>query len=256
LALAAGVSGGGGGGRWEKRLGRVAAQGAWGGEVGLGGASSRRAGAGAGGPTLPCLSGSACFCRSLLSTSVASKPALSHSCRGMTSSALANALMKSCDLPGMDLWRGGGEGQGGDVRLQLAAGSHRSACSSSPPAAMRALSSTARMLWLPAAPSCALLAGSEGAAGSHNMRAVLLRARIAAGGELLQAGKPAGPPCPLAEPSQNTTTTSLPTPTSAPAPAPLPPSPPPPLPLTLHSPAAPCSAPCQWRRRPAPPTRA
>eukprot|EP00879_Flechtneria_rotunda_P033355 GHRR01036935.1.p1 GENE.GHRR01036935.1~~GHRR01036935.1.p1 ORF type:complete len:153 (-),score=28.89 GHRR01036935.1:456-914(-) len=38
---------------------------------------------------LPEPSGSACFCRSLLSTSVASKPALSHSCLGMTSSALA-----------------------------------------------------------------------------------------------------------------------------------------------------------------------
>mmetsp|Transcript_39318 Transcript_39318/g.84176 ORF Transcript_39318/g.84176 Transcript_39318/m.84176 type:complete len:208 (-) Transcript_39318:120-743(-) len=41
----------------------------------------------------------ACFCLSLFRTSVESKPALSHSCRGITSSALAKALMKSCSLP-------------------------------------------------------------------------------------------------------------------------------------------------------------
>mmetsp|Transcript_15394 Transcript_15394/g.50577 ORF Transcript_15394/g.50577 Transcript_15394/m.50577 type:complete len:214 (+) Transcript_15394:290-931(+) len=44
----------------------------------------------------------ACFWRSLLRTSVASKPELSQSWRGITSSALAKALMKSCDLPGME----------------------------------------------------------------------------------------------------------------------------------------------------------
>mmetsp|Transcript_6320 Transcript_6320/g.27836 ORF Transcript_6320/g.27836 Transcript_6320/m.27836 type:complete len:273 (+) Transcript_6320:807-1625(+) len=44
---------------------------------------------------------SACFCRSLFSTSVASNPLLSHSCRGITSSALANALMNSWPLPAM-----------------------------------------------------------------------------------------------------------------------------------------------------------
>mmetsp|Transcript_1948 Transcript_1948/g.5637 ORF Transcript_1948/g.5637 Transcript_1948/m.5637 type:complete len:205 (+) Transcript_1948:108-722(+) len=49
----------------------------------------------------PSPSGSACFWRSLLSMSVASSPAFSHSCRGMTSSALANAAMKSWLLPAM-----------------------------------------------------------------------------------------------------------------------------------------------------------
>ncbi len=51
--------------------------------------------------TFPEPSGAACFCLSRFNTSVASKPALLHSCLGMTSSAFANALMKSCDL---DVW--------------------------------------------------------------------------------------------------------------------------------------------------------
>ena len=46
---------------------------------------------------IPC----ACFCRSLLRILVESNPALSHSCRGMTSSARAKALIKSCSLPAM-----------------------------------------------------------------------------------------------------------------------------------------------------------
>ena len=37
----------------------------------------------------------ACFCLSLFRTSVASNPELSHSCRGIISSALAKALMNS-----------------------------------------------------------------------------------------------------------------------------------------------------------------
>jgi len=41
----------------------------------------------------------ACFCRSLLSTFVASKPALSHSCRGITSRAFAMQPINSCSLP-------------------------------------------------------------------------------------------------------------------------------------------------------------
>lgn len=43
----------------------------------------------------------ACFCRSLFNTLVASKPALSHSWRGITSSALAIAPINSCSLPAM-----------------------------------------------------------------------------------------------------------------------------------------------------------
>ena len=43
----------------------------------------------------------ACCCRKRFRMSVASKPALSQSCRGMTSKALAKALMNSCDLPAM-----------------------------------------------------------------------------------------------------------------------------------------------------------
>ena len=42
----------------------------------------------------------ACSMRSLLRTSVASRPALSQMVRGITSSALAYALMMSCALPG------------------------------------------------------------------------------------------------------------------------------------------------------------
>mmetsp|Transcript_8737 Transcript_8737/g.32938 ORF Transcript_8737/g.32938 Transcript_8737/m.32938 type:complete len:204 (-) Transcript_8737:1175-1786(-) len=41
----------------------------------------------------------ACFMRRLFRTSVASNPALSASCRGMTSSALAILFMMSCSLP-------------------------------------------------------------------------------------------------------------------------------------------------------------
>ena len=41
----------------------------------------------------------ACFSRSRLSTLVESNPALSHSCLGMTSSALATAAIISCSLP-------------------------------------------------------------------------------------------------------------------------------------------------------------
>mmetsp|Transcript_37367 Transcript_37367/g.116831 ORF Transcript_37367/g.116831 Transcript_37367/m.116831 type:complete len:244 (-) Transcript_37367:1164-1895(-) len=44
----------------------------------------------------------ACFMRSWLSTSVASKPALSESCRGMTSRARAMPFMISCSLPSME----------------------------------------------------------------------------------------------------------------------------------------------------------
>eukprot|EP00966_Prymnesium_polylepis_P287684 6645004-Prymnesium_polylepis.1 len=43
----------------------------------------------------------ACFIRSLFSTSVGSMPALDETWRGITSSALANAVMSSCDLPKM-----------------------------------------------------------------------------------------------------------------------------------------------------------
>mmetsp|Transcript_5567 Transcript_5567/g.14421 ORF Transcript_5567/g.14421 Transcript_5567/m.14421 type:complete len:268 (+) Transcript_5567:196-999(+) len=47
----------------------------------------------------PVPSDMACLCLSLFRTSVESKPALSQSWRGMISSALAYALMKSCSLP-------------------------------------------------------------------------------------------------------------------------------------------------------------
>mmetsp|Transcript_29041 Transcript_29041/g.78210 ORF Transcript_29041/g.78210 Transcript_29041/m.78210 type:complete len:283 (+) Transcript_29041:296-1144(+) len=50
---------------------------------------------------LPEPSKDACFCRNLLSTSVASNPALLHSWRGMTSRAFANARMNSWLL---DVW--------------------------------------------------------------------------------------------------------------------------------------------------------
>ena len=52
---------------------------------------------------LPEPSLSACFWRSLFRTSVASKPELSQSWRGMTSRAFAYALMISCDLPAIVL---------------------------------------------------------------------------------------------------------------------------------------------------------
>eukprot|EP01139_Manchomonas_bermudensis_P005585 Amastigsp_a175365_241.p5 type:complete len:100 gc:universal Amastigsp_a175365_241:95-394(+) len=42
-----------------------------------------------------------CFWRSMLSRSIESKPALMASWRGMTSSDLANALMRICCLPTM-----------------------------------------------------------------------------------------------------------------------------------------------------------
>jgi hypothetical protein len=48
-----------------------------------------------------CNSPVACFWRSLLRMLVASKPALSHSCRGITSRALATAPISSCSLPAM-----------------------------------------------------------------------------------------------------------------------------------------------------------
>ena len=43
----------------------------------------------------------ACFSLSLFKMLMESNPALSHSCLGMTSSALATALMISCSLPAM-----------------------------------------------------------------------------------------------------------------------------------------------------------
>lgn len=51
---------------------------------------------------LPRSSDRECLLRRRDSTSVASKPALSHSWRGMTSSAFAYALTNTCDLPGME----------------------------------------------------------------------------------------------------------------------------------------------------------
>ena len=44
----------------------------------------------------------ACFMRNLLRISVESRPALSQICRGMTSSAFANAIITSCSFPGID----------------------------------------------------------------------------------------------------------------------------------------------------------
>lgn len=41
----------------------------------------------------------ACFCRNLFSTDVESNPALSHSCRGIISRALAKADIISCSFP-------------------------------------------------------------------------------------------------------------------------------------------------------------
>ena len=41
----------------------------------------------------------ACFCRNLFNTDVESNPALSHSCRGIISRALAKADIISCSFP-------------------------------------------------------------------------------------------------------------------------------------------------------------